>query len=68
MNEVNDYIEKLIKGKDDVQVFLMNGVKLKGVIVKQNEHCFILDGQDGDQIVNTQNLMTIQPAEKGYKF
>ncbi len=68
MNEVNKYIETLIKGKDEVKVFLMNGVKLNGVIVEQNEHCFILDGQNCEQIVNIHNFMTVEPTEKGYKF
>lgn len=61
-NDVQDaYIEQLIKACDQVAVYLINGIKLIGVISQMDSTCIILAkrGEDSKQLVYKATIATI---------
>lgn len=52
------FIETLITEKTNVSIYLMNGVKLIGQILGQDNDCVLLSGQS-DQLVYKHSISTI---------
>lgn len=63
MNKVqSDFFEDLIDEKIAVTVFLINGVKLQGIITKQDENSLLLRRDGHTQLVFKHAVSTIMPS------
>ena len=63
MNKVqSDFFDDLISDKIAVTVFLINGVKLQGIITKQDENALLLRRDGHTQLVFKHAVSTIMPS------
>ncbi len=63
MNNVqSDFFADLIDEKIAVTVFLINGVKLQGIITKQDENSLLLRRDGHTQLVFKHAVSTIMPS------
>lgn len=63
MNKVqSDFFADLIDEKIAVTVFLINGVKLQGIITKQDENSLLLRRDGHTQLVFKHAVSTIMPS------
>ena len=63
MNKVqSDFFDDLINEKISVTVFLINGVKLQGIITKQDENSLLLRRDGHTQLVFKHAVSTIMPS------
>ena len=57
----NNFIEVLIEKKSQVTVFLINGIKLSGVITSSDESTLYLQREQHTQLVYKNAISTIMP-------
>ena len=63
MNKVqSEFFEDLVAEKIAVTVFLINGVKLQGIITKQDENSLLLRRDGHTQLVFKHAVSTIMPS------
>ena len=63
MNNVqSEFFDDLINGKISVTVFLINGVKLQGIITNQDEGSLLLRRDGHTQLVYKHAVSTIMPS------
>lgn len=63
MNKVQkEFFEDIIAGKIAVTVFLINGVKLQGIITKQDEESLLLRRDGHTQLVYKHAISTVMPS------
>ena len=63
MNKVqSEFFEDLMAEKIAVTVFLINGVKLQGIITKQDENSLLLRRDGHTQLVFKHAVSTIMPS------
>lgn len=63
MNKVqSDFFEDIIAGKIAVTVFLINGVKLQGIITQQDEESLLLRRDGHTQLVYKHAVSTVMPS------
>ncbi len=63
MNQVQkEFFEDIIAGKIAVTVFLINGVKLQGIITKQDEESLLLRRDGHTQLVYKHAISTVMPS------
>ena len=63
MNKVqSDFFDDIIAGKIAVTVFLINGVKLQGIITQQDEESLLLRRDGHTQLVYKHAVSTIMPS------
>ncbi|MBO6289214.1 MAG: RNA chaperone Hfq [Alphaproteobacteria bacterium] len=63
MNKVqSDFFDDLINEKISVTVFLINGVKLQGIITKQDEESLLLRRDGHTQLVYKHAVSTVMPS------
>ncbi|MBR1903906.1 MAG: RNA chaperone Hfq [Alphaproteobacteria bacterium] len=63
MNKVqSDFFEDIIAEKIAVTVFLINGVKLQGIITKQDEESLLLRRDGHTQLVYKHAVSTVMPS------
>lgn len=63
-NMSSNKIDRLIKSKDFVKLYLINGVKLDGVIISQDAECleFTTQHSDKTQLVFKNAMASITPS------
>jgi|TARA_X000000950_G_C13649614_1_gene551084 host factor-I protein len=59
----NKFIETLINSKSQVTVFLINGIKLSGVITSSDETTLYLQREQHTQLVYKNAISTIMPID-----
>ena len=59
----NKFIETLINSKSQVTVFLINGIKLSGVITAMDESTLYLQRDQHTQLVYKNAISTIMPID-----
>ena len=59
----NNFIEVLIEKKSQVTVFLINGIKLSGVITASDEPTLYLQREQHTQLVYKNAISTIMPID-----
>ena len=59
----NKFIKKLIDTKAQVTVFLINGIKLSGVITENDESTLYLQRDQHTQLVYKNAISTIRPID-----
>tara|TARA_B100001057_G_scaffold456366_1_gene503693 strand:- start:635 stop:841 length:207 start_codon:yes stop_codon:yes gene_type:complete len=59
----NNFIEVLIEKKSQVTVFLINGIKLSGVITASDESTLYLQREQHTQLVYKNAISTIMPID-----
>ncbi len=59
----NKFITKLIDTKAQVTVFLINGIKLSGVITENDESTLYLQREQHTQLVYKNAISTIMPID-----
>ena len=59
----NKFIKKLIDTKAQVTVFLINGIKLSGVITENDESTLYLQRDQHTQLVYKNAISTIMPID-----
>ena len=63
MNKVqSDFLEDIKNEKVSVTVFLINGVKLQGIVTSQDEECLLLRRDGHTQLVYKHAVSTIMPS------
>lgn len=63
MNNVqNDFLDKIKEQKDAVTVFLINGVKLQGIITRHDNESLLLRRDGHTQLVYKHAVSTIMPG------
>jgi host factor-I protein len=63
MNKVqSEFFDDLINEKISVTVFLINGVKLQGIITKQDEGSLLLRRDGHTQLVYKHAVSTVMPS------
>ena len=63
MNKVQiEFFDDLINEKISVTVFLINGVKLQGIITKQDEESLLLRRDGHTQLVYKHAISTVMPS------
>ena len=63
MNKVqSDFLNDIKEGKVAVTVFLINGVKLQGIITQQDEESLLLRRDGHTQLVYKHAVSTIMPS------
>jgi host factor-I protein len=63
MNKVqSEFFEDIIAGKIAVTVFLINGVKLQGIITQQDEESLLLRRDGHTQLVYKHAVSTVMPS------
>ena len=63
MNKVqSDFLEDIKNEKVSVTVFLINGVKLQGIVTSQDEECLLLRRDGHTQLVYKHADSTIMPS------
>lgn len=63
MNKVqSDFFDDIIAGKIAVTVFLINGVKLQGIITQQDEESLLLRRDGHTQLVYKHAVSTVMPS------
>jgi len=63
MNKVqSEFFEDIISGKVAVTVFLINGVKLQGIITKQDDDSLLLRRDGHTQLVYKHAVSTVMPS------
>jgi|TARA_B100001093_G_C26337697_1_gene804648 host factor-I protein len=64
MHEQEDkFIKKLLDAKSQVTVFLINGIKLSGVITAMDESTLYLQREQHTQLVYKNAISTIMPID-----
>ncbi len=64
MNEKeNKFIETLVESKSQITVFLINGIKLSGVITASDETTLYLQREQHTQLVYKNAISTIMPID-----
>ena len=61
-NLQNIFLNKLLKEKIPITIFLKNGVKLEGVIMCFDDFSVLLYGRERQQLVYKQAISTIMPV------
>ena len=64
-NVQNDFLDNLKENKISVTVFLVNGVKLQGIITWYDETSLLLRRDGHTQLIYKHAISTIMPAEAG---
>ena len=59
----NNFIEVLIEKKSQVTVFLINGIKLSGIITASDESTLYLQREQHTQLVYKNAISTIMPID-----
>ncbi len=62
-NVQNDFLDNLKENKISVTVFLVNGVKLQGIITWYDETSLLLRRDGHTQLIYKHAVSTIMPAE-----
>ena len=63
MNKVqSDFFDDIIAGKIAVTVFVINGVKLQGIITQQDEESLLLRRDGHTQLVYKHAVSTVMPS------
>jgi len=63
MNKVqSEFLNSIRDGKDAVTVFLINGVKLQGIITQHDEESLLLRRDGHTQLVYKHAVSTIMPS------
>ena len=63
MNKVqSDFLDDIKNEKVSVTVFLINGVKLQGIVTSQDEECLLLRRDGHTQRVYKHAVSTIMPS------
>ncbi|MCQ2735393.1 MAG: RNA chaperone Hfq [Alphaproteobacteria bacterium] len=63
MNKVqSDFLDDIKNGKVSVTVFLINGVKLQGIVTSQDEECLLLRRDGHTQLIYKHAVSTIMPS------
>ncbi len=62
-NVQNDFLDNLKENKISVTVFLVNGVKLQGIITWYDETSLLLRRDGHTQLIYKHAISTIMPAE-----
>jgi len=60
------FIENLIQAKQKVSIYLVNGIKLQGVITRTDEYTLVLDNV-AEQLVFKHAISTIVPVGASLK-
>ncbi len=58
----SDFFADIIENKIAVTVFLINGVKLQGIITKQDEESLLLRRDGHTQLVYKHSVSTVMPS------
>ena len=58
----NDFLTDLKTNKTSITIFLINGVKLQGIIVEFDDATIILQRSGHSQIIYKQSISTITPS------
>ena len=59
----NKFIETLVEGKSPVNSFLINGIKLSGIIARSDETTLYLQREQHTQLVYKNAISTIMPID-----
>ena len=63
MNKVqSDFLDDIKREKVSVTVFLINGVKLQGIVTSQDEECLLLRRDGHTQLIYKHAVSTIMPS------
>ena len=60
----NLILNNVRKSKAQVTVFLMNGVRLNGIIKSFDEYCILIETEAGQSMIYKHNISTIAPNGK----
>ena len=63
MNENNNFLDKIKKNEIPVTVFLVNGVKLQGIVTAFDETTLLLRRDGHTQLIYKHAISTIMPGE-----
>lgn len=63
MNENNNFLDKIKKNEISVTVFLVNGVKLQGIVTAFDETTLLLRRDGHTQLIYKHAISTIMPGE-----
>ena len=63
MNENNNFLDKIKKNEISVTVFLVNGVKLQGIVTAFDETTLLLRRDGHTQLIYKHAVSTIMPGE-----
>ncbi|MBE6443423.1 MAG: RNA chaperone Hfq [Alphaproteobacteria bacterium] len=63
MSENNNFLEKIKNEKISVTVFLVNGVKLQGIITSFDDTTLLLRRDGHTQLIYKHAISTIMPGE-----
>ena len=58
----NDFLDEIKEQKDAVTVFLINGVKLQGIITRHDDESLLLRRDGHTQLVYKHAVSTIMPS------
>lgn len=61
MDIQQEYLQTILKKKLLVNIFLVNGVKLIGYILRYDKYCIVLSSQSGSLLLYKHAISTIAP-------
>ena len=64
INLQDAFLDDLKKAKSTVNIYLLNGVKLQGVVKNYDNFTVLLKSQDKEQLIYKHAISTIQEGEK----
>lgn len=64
INLQDAFLEALKKAKDAVNIYLLNGVKLQGIVKDYDNFTVLLKSQEKEQLIYKHAISTIQEGEK----
>ena len=64
INLQDAFLEALKKAKAAVNIYLLNGVKLQGIVKDYDNFTVLLKSQDKEQLIYKHAISTIQEGEK----
>ncbi len=68
LNMQDTFLNHVRKNKTQVTVYLINGVKLRGIITRFDSFCVMLRRDDLSQLIYKHAISTVMPAEPIYAF
>jgi RNA chaperone Hfq len=57
----DEFLDNLVTSKDAVNVFLINGIRLAGVVTAYDRHVILLESHSGAQAVYKHAISTVLP-------
>jgi host factor-I protein len=65
LSRQDEFLDNLVTSKNAVNVFLINGIRLAGVVTAYDRHVIMLDSPSGAQAVYKHAISTVLPNSAG---